>query len=483
MPSLRPILLVIGILLTTLGIAMLLPAAVDLTVGNPDWQVFSTAAVASIFIGISLWISNRGFAGNLTMQQAFLLTTFSWVALVTFAAIPFALSPSIKLSYTDAFFEAMSGLTTTGSTVIVGLDTAPPGILAWRAILQWLGGVGIIVMAIAVLPMLRIGGMQIFRLESSDTSEKILPRAQAIVGSIVALYVGLTAVCAFSYWIFGMPVAHAVAHSMTTVATGGFSTSDLSLGRWETPGIQYTSVVFMILASLPFALYLQSLPGKPWAVFRDAQVRGFFLIVAIVTTVLMTYLMITGLHTGESAFRAAVFNGVSVLTGTGYATHDYHAWGTFSVGVFFFTMFIGGCAGSTSCGIKIFRFQVIEAAARTHVQRIVHPHGVFTARYNGRPLPREVVSSVLSFLFLFLSIFAVMAIALSMIGLDPLTAWSAAGTALANVGPGLGPTVGPAGSFQPLPDPAKWILSAGMLLGRLELFTVLVLFLPRFWRH
>jgi len=470
-------------LLTTLGIAMMLPAAIDLSVGNRDWQVFATGSVATIFIGMSLWLANRGFSGNLTMQQAFLLTTFSWVALVTFAAIPFALSPSVQLSYTDAFFESMSGLTTTGSTVIVGLDSAPPGILAWRAILQWLGGVGIIVMAIAVLPMLRIGGMQIFRLESSDTSEKILPRAQAIVGSIVALYVGLTAICAAFYWIFGMPFAHAVAHSMTTIATGGYSTSDLSIGRWETPGIQYTSVVFMILASLPFALYLQTLPGKPWAIFRDAQVKGFLLVASLITAVLMSYLIVSGLYAGETAFRAAIFNGVSILTGTGYATADYHAWGTFSVGVFFFTIFIGGCAGSTSCGIKIFRFQVIEAAARTHVQRIVHPHGVFTARYNRRPVPPEVISSVLSFLFLFLSLFALMAIALSLLGLDSLTAWSAAGTALANVGPGLGPVVGPAGSFASLPDSAKWILSAGMLLGRLELFTVLVLFLPSFWRQ
>ncbi len=479
----RPILLVIGILLATLGLAMMLPAAIDLAVGNPDWQVFGTASGLTLFIGMALWFANRGFTGDLNMQQAFLLTTLSWAALVTFAAIPFALSPSMQMSYTDAFFEAMSGLTTTGSTVIVGLDAAPPGILAWRALLQWLGGVGIIVMAIAVLPMLRVGGMQIFRLESSDTSEKILPRAQAIVGSIVALYVGLTAICAACYWLFGMPFAHAVAHAMTTIATGGYSTSDLSLARWDAPGVQYTSVVFMLLASLPFALYLQALAGKPGIVVRDAQVRGFFMVAALVTGVLAAYLITANLMSGEAAFRAAAFNGISILTGTGYATHDYHAWGTFSVGVFFFAMFIGGCAGSTSCGIKIFRFQVIEAAARTHVQRIVHPHGVFTARYNRRPVPREVISSVMSFVFLFLSLFALMAIALSLLGLDSITAWSSAATALANVGPGLGPTVGPAGSFQTLPDAAKWILSAGMLLGRLELFTVLVLFLPSFWRQ
>ncbi len=483
MPNLRPILLVIGILLTTLGVAMMLPAMIDISMENPDWQVFAIAGLLTLFVGLSLWLANRGFKGDLTLQQAFLLTTLSWLALVTFAAIPFAFAPGIALSYTDAFFESMSGLTTTGSTVITGLDNAPPGILAWRAILQWLGGVGIIVMAIAVLPMLKVGGMQIFRLESSDTSEKILPRAQQIVGSILALYVTLTAICAAAYWSFGMPGAHALAHAMTTIATGGYSTSDASLGNWARPAIQYTAVVFMLLSSLPFALYLQALGGKPSLLIRDHQVRGFFMAIALLVGALILHQVLTGVDTGESAFRAAVFNGVSVMTGTGYATTNYDAWGGFAVTLFFFAMFIGGCAGSTSCGIKIFRFQVIEAAARTHVRRMVHPHGMFTARYNRRTVPLDVISSVMSFFFLFMALFALMAITLSLMGLDTITALSSAATALANVGPGLGDTVGPTGSFATLPDGAKWVLSAGMLLGRLELFTVLVLFLPSFWRQ
>ena len=323
----------------------------------------------------------------------------------------------------------------------------------------------------------------IFRLESSDTSEKILPRAQQIVGSIVALYVGLTAICAIAYWAYGMPGAHAIAHAMTTIATGGYSTSDASLGNWSRPAIQYAAVIFMALSSLPFALYLQAIAGKPRTLFRDAQVRGFFLVAAILIVTLLVYQTLTGVDTGESAFRAAAFNGMSILTGTGYATTDYNAWGSFAVAVFFFAMFIGGCAGSTSCGIKIFRFQIIEAAARTHVRRMVHPHGVFTARYNNRAVPLDAISSVMSFFFLFMALFAIMAIALSLLGLDTITAWSSAATALSNVGPGLGETVGPSGSFAPLPDAAKWILCGGMLLGRLELFTVLVLFLPSFWRQ
>lgn len=472
----------VGILLTTLGIAMFVPALVDLSAGNPDWLVFATSGAGTLFVGISLWLTMRGFRGDLSLKEAFVLTTGSWVVLVVFAAIPLAIAPGIGLSYVDAFFEAMSGLTTTGSTVIVGLDAAPPGVLAWRAILQWLGGVGIIVMAIAVLPMLQVGGMQMFRMESSDTSEKILPRAQQIVGSIVLLYAGLTFVCGLGYWIFGMPPAHAVAHAMTTVATGGFSTSDNSLGNWATPGIQYTSVVFMLLSSLPFVLYLQAFPTRFSVVTKDAQVRGFFFVAALLVTALVLVQLLGGIAFSEEAFRHAAFNGISILTGTGYATTDYNIWGPFAVAILFFAMFIGGCAGSTSCGIKVFRFQVIEAVARAHVERTIHPHGVFTPRYNGRPVPVSVSASVMSFFFLFMVIFAGTATLLSLLGLDSLTAWSAAGTALANVGPGLGDVIGPAGSFATLPDSAKVTLSIAMLLGRLELFTVLVLFLPSFWR-
>ncbi len=460
----------------------MIPALIDLNVGNPDWLVFAGSGAGTLFVGVSLWLTMRGFRGDLTLKQAFVLTTASWTVLVIFAAIPLAIAPGVSLSYVDAFFEAMSGLTTTGSTVIVGLDSAPPGVLAWRAILQWLGGVGIIVMAIAVLPMLQVGGMQIFRMESSDTSEKILPRAQQIVGSIVLLYAALTFACAVSYWAFGMAPAHAIAHAMTTVATGGFSTSDNSLGNWISPGVHYTGIVFMLLSSLPFVLYLQAFPLRWSVITRDAQVRGFFLLVAIVVGALLAYQGLGGIDSGESAFRSAAFNGISVLTGTGYVTTDYNAWGPFAIAILFFAMFIGGCAGSTSCGIKIFRFQVIEAVARTHVLRMIHPHGVFTPRYNKRPVPMSVSASVMSFFFLFMVIFAGTAILLSLFGLDSITAWSAAGTALANVGPGLGETIGPSGSFATLPDEAKITLSAAMLLGRLELFTVLVLFLPSFWR-
>jgi len=477
----RPILLVNGVLLSLLGLAMLLPALVDLNAGHPDWKVFITACGITLFVGVSMALTNWGHAGGLSVQQAFLLTTSAWVLCTAFGALPFRFS-EIGLDYTDAFFEAMSGLTTTGSTVVQHLGDAPPGILLWRALLQWLGGIGIIIMAIVILPMLQVGGMQIFRLESSDTSEKILPRATQIAGSIAAVYVIVSVACMICYAVAGMPAFDAMTHAMTTIATGGFSTSDDSLGVFDNIWIDYTAVLFMILGSLPFVLYLQVLRGKPRPLLVDTQVRWFLAIALFLVLTLTVYQMWAGINGGWQALRYASFNVVSIMTGTGYATSDYGAWGPFAVMAFFCMMFVGGCAGSTSCGIKIFRFQVAHAAVWSHAKRMVHPHGVFSAKYNGRVITDDVTSSVMSFFFLFFVCFAILAISLSAFGLDSLTALSAAGSAIANVGPGLGKIVGPSGTFASLPDGAKWLLSLGMLLGRLELFTVLVLFAPNFWR-
>lgn len=477
----RPILLVIGVFLMVLGVAMVLPALFDLSAGSPDWQVFLVAGVTTGLAGGLLTAATWGWKGTLSLQQAFLLTTLAWVALALFAALPFAFS-ELNLSFTDAFFEAMSGLTTTGSTVIVGLDDAPPGILVWRALLQWLGGIGIIVMAVAVLPMLQVGGMQLFRLESSDTSETILPRATQIAGSISVLYATLSVICAISYWAAGMPAFDALMHAMTTIATGGFSTSDDSIGYFDSASIEIVSIIFMLIGSMPFVLYLQMIRGKPKQLLRDTQIH-WFLGTALFLVIAMTIYQIALQTSGsDEALRHAAFNVVSIMTGTGYATTDYGSWGSFAMVSFFCIMFIGGCAGSTSCGIKIFRFQVVFQAMKVHIFRMVHPHGVMAPKYNGRPIADSVVSSVASFFFLFFVCFTVMALMLSFMGLDTITAFSAAGTAIANVGPGLGDMVGPSGTFIDMPFLGKWIMSAGMLLGRLEVFTVLVIFTPAFWR-
>lgn len=477
----RPVLLVNGILLVTLAAAMVLPAAVDLAVGNPDWKVFAAAAALTLFIGAMLALSNWAKADALTVRQAFVMTATSWCFLPAFAALPLAFS-DLNLSYTDAFFEAMSGITTTGSTVIVGLDYAPPGILLWRSLLQWLGGVGIIVMAVSVLPMLQVGGMQLFRMEFAERMEKALPRAAQIGAWIAIIYLLLTLVCATLYWWAGMSGFDAINHAMTTVATGGFSTYDSSVGLFGSARIEWISTVFMILGSLPFLLYLQAIRGAPGALFADSQVRWFFGFLASAIAIMIVYLVLEKNWTIADAVRFTSFNVTSVMTGTGYATQDFSSWGAFAMPLFFLLMFIGGCAGSTTCGIKIFRFQVLYATAKVQMRRLLRPHGVFIAYYNRKPIPESVEESVMSFFFLFMMIFALLACGLGMLGLDFVTATSGAATAIANVGPGLGEVIGPAGTFASLPDEAKWLLSLGMLLGRLEIFTVLILLAPSFWR-
>lgn len=477
----RPIIFVTGLLLAPLGLAMLLPALADGIYNNPDSQVFLLSAGLTTFAGVSIAISNKDIGDTLQLKEAFLLTALVWLVLPAFAALPFVFS-ELSLSYSDAYFEAMSGLTTTGSTVITGLDDAPPGILLWRAILQWLGGVGIIVMAVAVLPMLRVGGMQLFRMESSDTSEKILPRAAQISGAIAILYAALTTLCFLALVGAGLSSFDALAHAMTTIATGGFSTSDSSVGHFNSVAVDVIITAFMLVGSLPFVLYLQLLRGRPLLLWRDSQVRAFFGAVLLLVTIMTSWLVYSDNYDPGNALRYASFNIVSILTGTGYTTANYSGWGSFAIAMFFLVMFIGGCAGSTSCGIKIFRFQVLYQVIVTQVRKLGRPHGVFQPQYNKKPLSDSVINSVIGFLFLFLLSFVALAIALTFTGLDFVTALSGAGTALANVGPGLGDVIGPSGTFAPLPDTAKWLLSFGMLLGRLELFTVLVLFTPAFWR-
>ena len=482
MKQFQPIFLVIGILLSTLGCAMMLPALYDLAAGNKEWVNFFVSSVFTLFTGMAMSLASRGPARNITIKQAFILTTASWVALTAFSAIPFALSTELNMSYTDAFFEAMSGITTTGSTVISGLDKLTHGILLWRGLLQWLGGLGIIVMAVAVLPMLQVGGMQAFRVEGFDTAGNILPRATQISGTLTTIYLLITLAALISYRAAGMPIFDAIVHSMTTVATGGFSTRDASIGEFDDTAIETISIIFMILGSLPFLLYMKMVKSDRFAIFHDDQVRWFFGFLAIMTILAWMSQSGGGHRVGILEFRDAIFSVVSIMTGTGYATVQYDTWGTFAITIFFFTMFIGGCAGSTSCGIKVFRFQILYETVKQRILTLTQPNRIAIPQFNGAPLPDSVPGAVMSFFFLFVICFIVIAYLLTLFGLDNLTALSSSATALANVGPALGPITGPAGTFQTLPDPVKWILSAGMLIGRLELFAVLVLFSPAFWR-
>lgn len=490
MLNLRPVFLVTGALVAALGVSMLIPMLVNLASSDEthraDWSAFAIGAAIAIFIGGGAAAASWGRIETINIREGFLLTGASWLALVVFAAIPLALG-KLDIDYVDAFFETMSGLTTTGATVLTGLDDAPPGALLWRSMLQWFGGVGIIIMAFAVLPALKVGGMQIFKSEAWDTSEKFVANAANYSVSLSLIYVFFTALCFLCLWGFGMPAWDALNHAMTTVATGGFSTKDASLGAFLTVGrapLDLVVVVFMIIGSLPFGIFLAAVLRGAWRrLFSDSQIRFFLTIVAVLTVIMMfRVLAIFEDMDAFTAFRLAVFNVVSVITGTGYATADYNSWGPFAVGFFFCIMFVGGCAGSTSCGMKIFRFQVALAALVVYAKRLAHPNGVFVARYNHRPLTNDVFVSVLSFFFVYFATFASLAVVLAGLGLDTLTAISSAGTAIANVGPGLGPIVGPAGNFQSLPDAAKLAMSIGMLLGRLEFFTIFVILSPAFWR-
>ena len=479
--DLRPVLLVIGFLLTILSVGMLVPAMVDLMMSNADWQAFAWSGGLGVFLGLVLVFSNASGRVTINVRQAFLLVVATWVVLPAFAAVPFTLADP-GLSYTDAFFEAMSGVTTTGATVMVGLDTQPPGILLWRAILQWLGGLGIIVMALTVLPMLKVGGMQMFKVEAFETQEKIYSRATQLATALTVVYGGLTLIWMFMLWAAGMTFLDALAHSMTTIATGGYSTRDASVGYYNSGLIDAIITVGMAAGGVPFLLFLQALRGRPMRLWQDSQVRWYISILGGFTVVVAWWLWQMRGFDALQALRYSSFNVVSVMTGTGYATTDYNGWGGFPVAALFLLMFVGGCAGSTSCGIKVFRFQILYEAAKIQLGRLLQPHAVFIPYFNGRPIQAGVSEAVMGFFFLYLLTVALLTMALGLLGLDLVTALSGAATAVSNVGPGLGPIIGPAGNFSTLPDMAKWLLALGMLLGRLEIYTVLVLLVPRFWK-
>lgn len=479
--DLRPVGYVIGLLVAILGLAMLLPMLADLAQGNRHWWVFLESAILTFLTGGLVALSCQSGKGRgLSIQQTFLLTTGVWIALPVFGALPFMFGAT-EARFVDAFFEAMSGMTTTGSTVFSGLDALPRGINLWRGMLQWLGGIGIIVVAMVFLPELRVGGMQIFRSEAFETMGKILPRATAIAGQISVIYVGLTVLCMIAYLVMGMSAFDALMHALTTLSTGGFSNYDASFGTFSGP-TEYVASVFMILAALPFVRYVQLVNGHSAPIFRDSQVRAFlWTIVALVVvfTVVLTWIFP---HHWEQSFREALFNITSIISGTGYASVDYMAWGGFIVTMFFFIGLIGGCAGSTACSVKIFRYQLLFSSIRAQINRIRHPRGIFTVRYEGKKVSDDALSSVMSFFVFFTVTLGIMAVALGMTGLDFTTSLSGAATAIANIGPGLGDIIGPAGNFAPLNDTAKWILIVGMLIGRLELLAVFVILTPHFWR-
>jgi trk system potassium uptake protein TrkH len=481
MKLLRPALAVFGMTLVILSVLMLLPAALALRGNAPNYGVFLITAALTAGTGAVLANANRHSLQQLNAQKMFLITAVNWLGVSVFAAIPFMFS-TLHLSITDAIFESVSGITTTGSTVLAGLDNMPDDILLWRSLCQWLGGVGIIAVAVMILPFLRIGGMRLFKSESSDWSGKTTPRLKVQLRYLVQVYLYLTLACALCYWFFGMNIFDAVNHAMTTVSTGGYSTHDASFAHFAASGIIWSAVIFMLLGGLPFNLYVQYMTGQRFNFLADAQVRAFLALLLLAGTLMGIYFYLTGDVELEYAFRHAFLNTTSIITTTGYASADYNRWGTAAVAVFFFLTFVGGCSGSTSGGIKIFRFQLFWLYLKHQFIQSLHPNAIVSLEYNKRKVSTDIIASSIAFMYMAMGSYAIFTIVLALCGLDLVTSRTGALTALMNVGPGLGDIIGPAGNFSSLPDLAKWALCIGMLLGRLEYLTLYILVTRLFWR-
>lgn len=481
--DLKPIAWVHALLSGLLACGMLLSAAIDHASGGSGAQGFFAAAALTLVFALLMGISGRQTEiKRLDVRQAFLLTASLWLVMPALATLPFLLGGR-ELSLTQAVFEGVSGLTGTNATTLTGLDALPLGLLAWRALLHWLGGLGIVVLAVAVLPLLSIGGLQLFHTESAQRSEKVLPRAGTIAKRLMISYLVLTAACAIAYALCGMRGFDAVTLAMSTLSSGGMASSPHTQAIFGNPTVGYVTIVFMILTSLPFTLYGRALAGDFTRLFTHPEVRLFVVIVALFTLASFLQQSLQGIASGEGAFRGALFTVVSLLSSTGYGGVDYTHWGPLSDALFFVLMFLGGCTGSTAGGLKMLRLVIAGKALRQHVKRISFRNGLFPVRYGGASVSEDVVASVMTFLFLYFSTFLVLGTALNLMGLDLRTAFSAAISCLSNVGPGLGPVVGPAGTYAALPDPALWVLILAMVLGRLEIVTLLVLLLPRFWNR
>ncbi|MBY5948953.1 TrkH family potassium uptake protein [Photobacterium rosenbergii] len=481
MVNFRPILFVIGLVLSKIALFMYVPTLVAFATGTEGFIDFATAVIITHTVAFLCLTFGRTNEFKLSVRDMFMITTLVWTIASAFAALPFVFINHI--SFTDAYFETMSGITTTGSTVLSGLDNMAPSILLWRSTLQWLGGIGFIVMGVAILPMLNVGGMRLFQTESSDWSDKSSPRTKSVAKNIVNVYLSLTGLCFLGYLLTGMNTFDAINHAFTTLSTGGYSTSDGSMNHFSNSA-HWVAIVFMFAGGLPFLLFVQALRKREArTLLSDAQVRGFTLLVFSAGLAVALWLTWQLDYRFIDAFRVSLFNIISVVTTTGFGLDDFTAWGPFPTIIFAFIMLVGGCSGSTAGGIKIFRFQVAFALLRKQMMQLIHPSGVFIQRYNGRPVTDGIVRSVVAFALTFVLTIVVVAAILGMLGLDAITSITGAVTAVANVGPGMGNVIGPTGNFATLPDLAKWTLSFGMLMGRLEILTVLVVFFPAFWRN
>ena len=480
MSNYKTVFFTLGILQIILGAFMSIPIITQFLYAEFD-SSFVISSIITLIFGILFLISNLDYEKKIDLHQAFLITSLSWITVAIFGSLPFFFS-NLNLTFTDSFFESMSGITTTGSTIIINLENTPKSILIWRALLQWLGGIGIIVMAITLMPLMNVGGMLLFKVLNSDSSNEILPSSKEISIKLILIYISLTFICGLSYKIFGMSVFDSITHSMTTIATGGFSNYNDSIGYFNSYKIEVVAILFIILGSIPFISYIKYISGNKKIFLKDSQIMTFVKLIFTSILILFIYLLFKDGIFSFSNLRSITFNVVSILTGTGYVTKEFDQWGSFPLFYFLILMFIGGCAGSTACGIKIFRVQILFRFIINQLKKIIYPRGIFIIKYENNNVDDKFLASIISFIYLYIIIFFILTALLTLTGLDFITSISGAATSISNVGPGLGSLIGPNGNFSQLPEISKWILSLGMILGRLELFAILTLLLPSFWR-
>lgn len=474
----------LGTFLMALGLCMCVPALIDLYYDSLDWLVFLKSGTLTFFVGLALYFPFRMPVSDLSLRESFLLTFLAWILLGLFASIPFLVS-HVALNPVDAFFEAVSGWTTTGSTVFTRLEELPRGILFWRAFLQWLGGIGIIVIAIALTPMRGIGGMYLFHAESSDKSDKMIPRIKKLAGAILVVYFGLTVLCALAYSFCGMSVFDAATHAMTTLSTGGFSNYDSSMGHFQNPWIEWTAVLFMVAGSLPFVLYVQVMRGQGGfaGLFGDDQVKFLLRFLGMTVLLLGAWLWVRETRPLMEVIRQVAFHVTSIVTTTGFTMSDYSLGGPLVFEMFFFLLFVGGCSGSTTGGIKMFRFILIWELIKNRVNVLISPSLVAKIKINNNVIGEDETIFIVTFIPFYILFVCGLALMLSLQGLDFITSFSGAATAVSNVGPGLGESIGPLTNFSGLNDFSKLCLAFGMIAGRLEFFAILVCFNPRFWKR
>ena len=460
---------------------MLLCLPVSFYYGDQDWPALLMSAGITLVVGGTTWLITRDQRDKeMRRRDGYLVVTLSWILISLFGSLPYVLSGAIS-TYPDAFFEAMSGFTTTGATILTDIEVVPKGILFWRSLTQWIGGMGIIVLAVAILPILGIGGMQLFQSEAPGiTPDKLKPRIRDTAKRLWIIYLSLTLIETVLLWIGGMSFYDSINHGLTTMATGGFSPKNASIAHYDSAYIQYVMTIFMFLAGTSFTLTYFMLKGNFRKAWQNEEFRNYLWFTVIVIIVTTVGIFISTENNAEESFRYAAFQVISVISTTGYITADYTAWMPLLTVIFFLLMFTGGSAGSTSGGVKIVRHTILLKNSLLEMKRQIHPSAVIPVRYNGNAVTQDIAFNVLAFFIIYITVFALGSAIMSLSGVDFMTAVGAVATSLGNIGPGIG-TVGPVDNFAHLTPFAKWFLSFLMMLGRLELFTVLMLFTPYYW--